>query len=109
MNAEDFEIIKQAFPNVVVEREGERVIINHFLSIEPNEVEVRSIGRSSKVQGFLAILDNGEDAIELYNGTGFWEAIESLVVELAKFNLRVLQDKIDPCMVPTGKFFDARL
>ena len=104
MNAEQFEIIKKVFPNVVVEREGERVLINHFLSIEPNEVEVRSIGRTRKVQGFLATLDNGEDAVELYNGTVFWEAIESCVVEFAKFNLKVLRDKLDPCMIPCGGY-----
>lgn len=104
MNAEQFEIIKQVFPNVVVEKEGDRILINHFLSIEPTEVEVRSIGRSRNVQGFLAILDNGEDAIELYAGTVFWKAIEALVVELAKFNLKVLQDKLDPCMIPIGEY-----
>jgi len=103
MNAEQLNVIKQAFPNVIVEKEGERVLINHFLSIEPVEVEISTIRSKRKVNGYLAILDNGEEAVELYRGTSFWSALESCAVELAKFNLKVLQDKIDPCMIPCGR------
>ena len=103
MNSEYQSIIEKAFPNVSIEREGNRIIINQFLSIEPKKVEVRSIGRSRKVDGFIAILDDGEDAIELYDGTDFWLALESCVIELSKFNLSMLRDKINPCLIPSRK------
>lgn len=100
MNAEQYDIIKKAFPNVVVEREGDRVLINHFLAIEFTEIQVRTIGGSRKIHGFVANLDNGEDVVELYKGTSFWSALESCAMELAKFNIRVLADKVDPCVIP---------
>ena len=104
MNAEYIDIIKKAFPDVLVEKEGDRVLINHFLAIEPASVNVVAIGRSRVVPGYLATLDDGEDAVELYKGTNFWLAIEQCAVELAKFNIRVLRDRIEPFVIPCGNY-----
>lgn len=99
------EIVKNAFPNLPVETESdgeqERILIDMFLSIEPTPVTVKSILTTKSVPGWLATLDNGEDAQELYKGTNFWEALSSVAQEHAKFRVRCLQDKYDPCLIPT--------
>ena len=105
---EQIEIIKKIFTGILVETEndgicGHRIIINKFLSLEPCQVDQKTLLMKIKVPGWIACLDNGEHSVELYEGTDFWVAIEEIASELAKFRVQQVRDKFDPCMVPSHR------
>lgn len=105
---EQIEVIKKCFTGILVETEDDgngnhRIIINKFLSLEPRQVERKTLIKTIKVPGWLACLDNGEEAVELYEGTDFWAALEEIASELAKFRVQQVRDKFFPCMIPSRR------
>lgn len=105
---EQLDIIKKCFTGILVEAEEDghghrRIVINKFLSLEPCEVERKTLIKKIKVPGFLACLDNGEDVDELYRGENFWDALEEIASELAKFRVQQVREKLFPCMIPSRR------
>lgn len=102
---EMLKIVSEAFDGKVeTESDGAghtRIIIDKFLALEPTTVTVKSILKHKNVPGWLATDDRGEGVCEIYKGPHFWVALSELAQSHAMFRIAQLQDKYDPCLIPT--------
>lgn len=76
--------IRRIFPGVLVETEGESIVVDLLFRFEPGTFHRKTIRGFKEMDGFVLIKDTGEDVLELGRGP-LDEMIKIAVVEYALF------------------------
>jgi len=95
--------IHRTFSGAVLGHEDGRFIVDGILTLERKPVVVKRIGGQTTIPGFLAVLDTGEDAVEIYEGPSLWSALKAMGHEWLDFKVDRLEDEVNPCCVPRGR------
>jgi riboflavin synthase alpha subunit len=75
------ELVRQVFPNVLVEPDGEGITIDLFLRIDPSPVKVKTLRGEISVDGYSLTVDTGEDVAYL----GDYRRLEAALIEAAAY------------------------
>ncbi len=106
IDQEVVDLVKEIFPTLTVTTEddgrGDQRVLAGFLSLERCLVECPSLLGVRNNPGWLAILDNGEDCVELYEGLFLERALIAMAECHAKWRVQSIWDKHNPCLVPSG-------
>lgn len=94
------DLVRKLFPTFTVDTEdsgeGTTRIVAGFLSLEPATVKCNSLRGVRQLPGWRACLDNGEDCVELYEGTILEKALIVMAQEYAKFQVEQEYQKYNP-------------